>query len=510
MIRPVRVRFAPSPTGPLHLGGVRTALYNYLFAKKMNGKFILRIEDTDQNRFVPGAEKYIMDALNWAGLTLDEGIEQGGKYGPYRQSDRKQLYKQYADQLVESGHAYIAFDSKEEIEAMKTAFASPENPSPSYNFETRLKMKNTIALDGNTIEQLQKNNTPFVIRIKVPKNEEIRFEDEIRGTVIFNSSQLDDKVIFKSDGMPTYHLANIVDDYLMEISHVIRGEEWLPSTPIHVLLYQYLGWADKMPQFAHLPLILKPDGNGKLSKRDGDRLGFPVFPLNWENPETNEHSEGFRERGFLPEAFTNMLAFLGWNSGTEQEIFSLNELVDAFSIEKISHSGAKFNFEKALWFNEQYIKKLSDSHFLDLLKVELSKTFPQKQFTDDYVLKAGNLIKERIVFVKDITEKSKYLFENPNYGNDILQKISPTITKAFSEKLLSHIGNLPFNSAQELESNLKQFAENEQVKIGDFMKFMRICIVGELSGPTVPDLMILLGKETVCNRITNCSNSITQ
>jgi glutamyl-tRNA synthetase len=356
------------------------------------------------------------------------------------------------------------------------------------------------------IELIDSFHQPLIIC----KNEEIRFEDEIRGAVIFNSSQLDDKVIFKSDGMPTYHLANIVDDYLMEISYVIRGEEWLPSTPIHVLLYQYLGWADKMPQFAHLPLILKPDGNGKLSKRDGDRLGFPVFPLNWENPETNEHSEGFRERGFLPEAFTNMLAFLGWNSGTEQEIFSLNELVDAFSIEKISHSGAKFNFEKALWFNEQYIKKLSDSHFLDLLKVELSKTFPQKQFTDDYVLKAGNLIKERIVFVKDITEKSKYLFENPNYGNDILQKISPTITNVFSEKLLSHIGNLPFNSAQELESNLKQFAENEQVKIGDFMKFMRICIVGELSGPTVPDLMILLGKETVCNRITNCSNSITQ
>ena len=326
MTRPVRVRFAPSPTGPLHLGGVRTALYNYLFAKKMNGKFILRIEDTDQNRFVPGAEQYIMDALSWAGLKLDEGIEQGGNYGPYRQSDRKELYKQYADQLVASGHAYIAFDTKEEIEAMKTTFASPENPSPSYNFETRQKMRNTIALDANTVEALQKEKTPFVIRIKVPKNEEIRFEDNIRGTVVFNSAQLDDKVIFKSDGMPTYHLANIVDDYLMEISHVIRGEEWLPSTPIHVLLYQYLGWEEKMPQFAHLPLILKPDGNGKLSKRDGDRLGFPVFPLNWVNPDTNEQSEGFKERGFLPEAFTNMLAFLGWNSGSEKLVKIISRL----------------------------------------------------------------------------------------------------------------------------------------------------------------------------------------
>lgn len=508
MTQQVRVRFAPSPTGPLHLGGIRTALYNYLFAKKNNGKFILRIEDTDQNRFVQGAEEYIIESLKWAGLTLDEGIEQGGKFGPYRQSDRKHLYKQYAEQLVASGNAYIAFDSKEEIEAMKEKFATPENPVPSYNYQTRQHMKNSFSMSAEEIKQNLHENIPHVIRIKVPKNEEISFNDEIRGNVIFNSSQLDDKVIFKSDGMPTYHLANIVDDYLMEITHVIRGEEWLPSTPIHVLLYRFLGWGDKMPKFAHLPLILKPDGNGKLSKRDGDRLGFPVFPLNWISPETGESSHGFRERGFLPAAFTNMLAFLGWNPGTEQEIYTLESLVSAFSIDKISHSGAKFNFEKAKWFNEQYIKQLCKEEGLKLLKNEVEIAYPSSQYSDAFLENVFILMQERIVFVQEIIEKSNFLFENPLYKNDILQKISPAVNSEIINTLCHFLAKIDTNESSIIETSLKQFADELQLKTGDLMKFLRIAIVGELSGPTVPDLIILLGIDNTIIRITNCGENI--
>ncbi len=492
----VRVRFAPSPTGPLHLGGVRTALYNYLFAKKNGGKFILRIEDTDQNRLVQGAERYIMDALAWAGMPIDEGINEDGNYGPYRQSDRKHLYKQFADKLLESGNAYIAFDTAEELEAQRK-----EHANFSYNAAIRLSLKNSLALSQDEIKQRLEENQPYVVRIKVPEDEEIRVQDIIRGTVFFQSSEIDDKVIFKSDGMPTYHLANIVDDHLMKISHVIRGEEWLPSTPVHVLLYRFLGWENTMPQFAHLPLILKPDGNGKLSKRDGDRLGFPVFPLNWSNPETGEESAGFKERGFLPEAFVNMLAFLGWNPGTEQELFSMEELIDAFTVENIGKSGAKFDFEKAKWFNAEYIKKMSNEEISTLVKDIVENKFGKQE--EKYLISAIGLVKERFVFLGDI-ENFAYLFQAPtSIDATVLSKING-IKDVFNVDGFADVLEQHKNSdAATIEPALKEFATANNIKVGDLMKFLRISLVGELSGPTIPDLIVLLGKEKTIERIKN-------
>lgn len=497
----VRVRFAPSPTGPLHLGGVRTALYNYLFARKHGGSFILRIEDTDQNRFVPGAEKYIMDALAWCSMTLNEGIYEGGNYGPYRQSDRKHLYKQFADTLLENGHAYIAFDTAEELDAQRKA-----NPNFSYNASIRMQLKNSLSLSQEEVKQRLEEDQPYVVRIKVPEDEEIRIHDIIRGAVFFQSSQIDDKVIFKSDGMPTYHLANIVDDHLMKITHVIRGEEWLPSTPIHVLLYRFLGWESTMPQFAHLPLILKPDGNGKLSKRDGDRLGFPVFPLNWTNPETGEESSGFRERGFLPDAFVNMLAFLGWNPGTEQEIFTEQELINAFSIEHIGKSGAKFDFEKAKWFNAEYIKKLSNEELAALVKDVIGNAFGKQE--DSYLIKAVGMVKERLVFLNDI-EQFSYLFQaTEKYAETSLSKINNIKdvfnVDAFEEYLQQYAGV----NASELETYLKEFAVSNNIKAGDLMKFLRVSLVGELSGPAIPDLILLLGNSASIKRIKNCYSQL--
>ncbi|HNO72051.1 MAG TPA: glutamate--tRNA ligase, partial [Bacteroidia bacterium] len=358
--KPVRVRFAPSPTGPLHMGGVRTALYNYLFAKKHGGDFILRIEDTDQTRFVPGAEQYIVEALKWCGIQPNEGIGFGdGNYKPYRQSERKSMYRQYAEQLVKNGHAYYAFDTTEELEEARTRIEKAGG-SFSYNAISRQNLKNSISLSEDEVKKKLDAHEHYVIRIKIPRNEEVRLQDIIRGWVVVNSSQMDDKVLFKSDGMPTYHLANVVDDYLMKITHVIRGEEWLPSAPLHVLLYRYLGWEDAMPQFAHLPLLLRPDGNGKLSKRDGDRLGFPVFPLNWIDPVTKEQSSGYREKGYFPDAFINMLALLGWHASGNKELFSLDELVQEFSLERVSKHGAKFDPEKTKWFNQQYLRNKSD------------------------------------------------------------------------------------------------------------------------------------------------------
>mgnify|MGYP000843889873 CR=1 FL=1 len=497
----VRVRFAPSPTGPLHLGGVRTALYNYLFAKKNGGAFILRIEDTDQNRFVPGAEKYIMDALAWCGMTLNEGINEGGNYGPYRQSDRKHLYKQFADKLLESGHAYIAFDTADELEAQRKA-----NPNFSYNAAIRGSLKNSLSLSNDEVKKRLENDEPFVVRIKVPEDEEIRIHDIIRGAVFFHSSQVDDKVIFKSDGMPTYHLANIVDDHLMKITHVIRGEEWLPSTPIHVLLYRFLGWESTMPQFAHLPLILKPDGNGKLSKRDGDRLGFPVFPLNWTSPETGEESSGFKERGFLPESFVNMLAFLGWNPGTEQELFTEQELIDAFTIENIGKSGAKFDFEKAKWFNAEYIKKLNNQDLAVLVNEIVTQKFGAQEI--GYLTTAVGLIKERLTFLNDI-DQFGYLFQaTEKYGETALSKIN-NIKDIFSvDAFENFIQPLDNAEAVALESGLKEFATTNNIKVGDMMKFLRVSLVGELSGPTIPDLIVLLGINETVKRIRNCYNQL--
>ncbi|RYG02941.1 MAG: glutamate--tRNA ligase, partial [Chitinophagaceae bacterium] len=393
MSKKVRVRFAPSPTGGLHLGGVRTVLYNYLFARHHGGDFILRIEDTDQSRFVEGAEQYIKDCLNWCGLNPDEGPDQGGPFKPYRQSERKADYGAYAEKLVKDGYAYYAFDTPEELEKMRTDFKTSENPSPQYNSVVRNSMRNSLTLPADEVAGLLKT-IPYVIRIKMPLNEDISFKDLIRGEVTFNSDQVDDKVLLKADGMPTYHLAVVVDDHAMEITHAFRGEEWLPSAPVHILLWKYLGWEDVMPDWAHLPLILKPDGNGKLSKRDGDRLGFPVFAMDWKDPKSNELTTGFKERGFVPQAFVNMLAMLGWNDGTGKEIFTLDELIEKFSMDRVHSSGAKFDFEKAKWFNHEWIKQLPASDLRELVKaVLLSKEI---SVTDDsYLDIVIDMVKER-------------------------------------------------------------------------------------------------------------------
>ena len=404
----VRVRFAPSPTGPLHIGGVRTALYNYLFAKKHNGTFILRIEDTDQTRFVNKAEEYIQKALDWSGITPDESPWNPGEYGPYRQSERKPMYRQYADFMLNNETAYYAFDTPEQLTEVRERAKAAKMPNWQYNHITRNSMQNSLTLSEDVVKQKIEAGEPYVIRVKIPRNEEVRFEDEIRGWVTVNTSNLDDKVLFKSDGMPTYHLANIVDDHTMKITHVIRGEEWLPSAPLHVLLYRYLGWEDTMPKLAHLPLILKPDGNGKLSKRDGDRLGFPVFPLNWKDEATGEESSGYKERGYFTSAFNNMLAFLGWNPGTNEELFDLNQLVEAFSLERVGKSGAKFDAQKALWFQQQYLRSTSNDELAELIKPQLIKL----DFTiNESVLSSiCGLMKERATFTDDIIEEGKYFF----------------------------------------------------------------------------------------------------
>ena len=396
----VRVRFAPSPTGPLHIGGVRTALYNYLFAKKHRGKIILRIEDTDQSRFVNGAENYIIESLNWCGIKFDESIINKGDYGPYRQSDRKEIYREYAQKLIEEGNAYYAFDTSEELDEMRSRMKKAGVPSPQYNSITRSSMKNSISLSEDEVKNRLNNDEKYVIRIKMPRNEEVKIHDVIRGWVVVNTNNMDDKVIFKSDGMPTYHLANVVDDYLMKISHVIRGEEWLPSAPLHVLLYKFLGWGKEMPKFAHLPLILKPDGNGKLSKRDGDRLGFPVFPIKWINPENGDVSLGYKEQGYITEAFINMLSFLGWNPGTTQEIFSMDELIQSFSLDRVGKAGAKFDFDKTKWFNQQYLRAKNKEDLANELQIILKENNIKMDYK--FVASVCNQLKERATFVKDM------------------------------------------------------------------------------------------------------------
>lgn len=500
----VRVRFAPSPTGPLHIGGVRTALYNYLFAKKNKGDFILRIEDTDQNRYVPGAEEYIIASLKWLNILPNEGVGFGdGTYTPYRQSERKDSYRQYAEKLLQSGHAYYAFDTEADLDSLKTQHANFK-----YDASTRALGKNSLTLSAEEVQQRIANNEPYVIRIKLPADEEVRFHDEIRGWVTVNSAQMDDKVLLKSDGMPTYHLANVCDDYIMQITHVIRGEEWLPSAPLHVLLYRFLGWEQVMPKFAHLPLLLKPDGNGKLSKRDGDRLGFPVFPLEWTDPKTKEVSSGYKQRGYLPEAVVNMLALLGWNPGTEQEIFTLDELKEAFSLEHIHKAGAKFDFEKAKWFNAEYIKKQSNEHLADLLQEQVETTFGKQD--KSYLIKAVALVKERLIFTNDIVQ-FWYLFQSPEvYLEQSLLKIKnikegtfqPGIFTTFLKELA------PPYDAESLENHIKNYANSNLIKVGELMKFLRVSLVGELSGPSIPDLIILLGIEETGKRIQNCFDQI--
>jgi glutamyl-tRNA synthetase len=495
----VRVRFAPSPTGGLHLGGVRTVLYNYLFARRHNGTFILRIEDTDQNRFVTGAEEYIVECLNWCGLIPDESPQKGGPYAPYKQSERKSLYLQYARQLVESGHAYYAFDTPEELEQMRIQFKSEENPSPQYDNKVRLQMKNSLALPDKA-EQWIKNGMPYVIRIRMPENEEIHFTDLIRGDVHFNTGQSDDKVLLKADGMPTYHLAVVVDDYLMKISHAFRGEEWLPSAPAHILLWKYLGWEKDMPQWAHLPLILKPDGHGKLSKRDGDKLGFPVFAMNWTDPKTAELTEGFRERGFLPEAFTNMLAMLGWNAGTEQELFSLEELTEQFSIERVHKGGAKFDFEKAKWFNHEWIKKSSSERLLP----DVKKYFDAAGIETNHIVlaKVIDMVKERCVLLPDFVEQATFFFVRPTQFDlePVKAKWSADKTSFFNEYCIK-LSELTTWDISGMENIFKDLAASKNIKPGELLLPYRIMLVGGKFGPPVFAIAEILGKEETIARI---------
>jgi glutamyl-tRNA synthetase len=498
-MREVRVRFAPSPTGPLHIGGVRTALYNYLFARKNGGKFILRIEDTDQGRFVPGAEQYIIDSLTWSGIHFDEGVHIGGPFEPYRQSDRKEIYHQYALQLLENGTAYYAFDTPGELDAIRKEYESRKETF-QYGPQTRMGLKNSLTLQESEVKSMLDSGTHYVIRVKIPEHETISVQDLIRGEVHVDSALLDDKVLYKSDGMPTYHLANVVDDYLMKISHVIRGEEWLPSAPLHVLLYRYLGWEKDMPEFAHLPLLLKPDGNGKLSKRDGDRLGFPVFPLRWTDPKSGEVSSGYRESGYLPEAFINMLAFLGWNPGTEQELFTLDELVEHFSIERVSKSGAKFDVEKAHWYNHQYLSKKTPAELAQfLIPILVEKKI---DVCTDYVEQVCGLIHDRAVLIPDLWNQSHFFFLDPeSYDEKVVAKIwKPETPSLLSEYLKVLESTEPFTK-DSIELNTKAFVQEKGIGMGQLMNPLRLTVVGTNAGPGMMDTMAVIGKEFILPRI---------
>ena len=503
----VRVRFAPSPTGPLHIGGVRTALYNFLFAKKNKGKIILRIEDTDQSRFVKGAEDYIIKSLNWCGINFDESIVDGGDFGPYRQSDRKNLYFQYAQRLVDQGHAYYAFDSSEELSQMRDRMKKAGVPSPQYNSITRSSMKNSISLSKDEVKLKLENNENYVIRVKMPRNEEVKIHDLVRGWVVVNTNNMDDKVIFKSDGMPTYHLANVVDDYLMKISHVIRGEEWLPSAPLHLLLYRYLGWESQIPKFAHLPLILKPDGNGKLSKRDGDRLGFPVFPIEWCNPENGERSLGYRESGYITDAFINMLAFLGWNPGTTKEIFSMQELVEAFSLDRVGKAGAKFDFDKTRWFNQQYLRAKSKENLSEDLQIILKENGVEEE--DSFVQQVCEQLKERSTFVKDMWEEGKYYFEAPtSYDEKTIRKKWKEETPKYMSELKEILAGLSDFSSENIEVEFKKYMEENKLGIGKVLPAFRVSLTGLGMGPSLFDIAALLGKEETIVRIETALNTI--
>ncbi|MCC5918690.1 MAG: glutamate--tRNA ligase [Cryomorphaceae bacterium] len=503
----VRVRFAPSPTGPLHMGGVRTALYNYLFAKKHNGTFVLRIEDTDQARYVPGAEEYIQKSLEWCGITPDEGPHAGGEYGPYRQSERKEIYREYADMLVEKGYAYYAFDTSEELEEMRDRAKKSGFPNWQYNSITRERMKNTLTLPEEEVQRRLKNNDPYVIRIKLPRDEEVKFEDIVRGWVSVNTKNMDDKVLFKSDGMPTYHLANIVDDYRMKITHVIRGEEWLPSAPLHVLLYRYLGLEDAQPAFAHLPLLLKPDGNGKLSKRDGDRLGFPVFPLEWHSQEGDVFS-GYKENGYFPQAFVNMLAFLGWNPGTEQEIFSLDELVEAFDLKKVNKAGARFDFDKTKWFNQQYLRKLNDTK----LATEIGHSLREKgiDLSDEKQLALVPMLKERAVFISDMLRDAEQFLNTPeDYDEKSVEKRfkgdARDHLKDFKSVLQSAVANTP----SDYDEIIKTFLTERNLGFGKIGPGLRLALTGTMAGPALPEIIYMIGVEAAVTRIDKFINKFT-
>ncbi len=503
MDRKVRVRFAPSPTGPLHIGGVRTALYNYLFAKQHQGDFILRIEDTDSQRFVPGAEEYIQETFDWLGLEFDESPKKGGRYGPYRQSERKDIYRQYVQQLLDKGAAYIAFDTPEELAAKRK-----EIPNFQYDASTRMQMRNSLTLSKEETQALLDNHSQYVVRIKVEPGIDITVDDLIRGEVTINSSVLDDKVIYKSaDELPTYHLANVVDDHLMQITHVIRGEEWLPSAPLHVWLYKSLGWEDSMPRFAHLPLLLKPEGSGKLSKRDGDRLGFPVFPLQWEDPETGEIFSGYRESGYLPEAVINFLALLGWNPGTEQEIFSLEELIDAFSFERCSKSGARFDYEKARWFNHKYILATPDEQLVDMFMPILEEK--NVAASRDYVTKVVALVKDRVNFVNELWDQSSYFFVAPtDYDAKTVRKRWKAETPDQMRELIDILEKMDDFSAENQEKIIMKWIRDNKYHLGNVMNAFRLALVGEGKGPHIFDITVLLGKEETIARLKKAIETI--
>lgn len=496
----IRVRFAPSPTGALHIGGVRTALYNYLLARQAGGTMILRIEDTDQNRFVPGAEEYIIESLRWVGITIDEGVSVGGPHAPYRQSERKEIYKKYAQQLIADGHAYYAFDTEDELEKMREDLKTAGVATPQYNSITRVQMRNSLTLPAEETQQLISSGVPYVIRLKVPRKEDVRLNDMIRGWVMVHSSQIDDKVLMKSDGMPTYHLANVVDDYLMEITHVIRGEEWLPSAPLHVLLYKFLGWESRMPQFAHLPLLLKPDGNGKLSKRDADQLGFPIFPLTWKDPASGEIAKGYRESGYLPEALINFLAFLGWNPGTTQEIFSMEELIRDFSIERIGKAGTRFDILKAQWYNQHYVRAKSDDELASFLLTSLKAE--SIECPKPIALKIAALMRDRITFPHDIWQQAKYLFRKPEHFDEavVSKKWNDDVVKvltSFSDQLET----LKDEGAETFKTTLEDVTKTLGIGSGKIMQALRVAVTGAGGGPDLMIIMEILGKNEVSERI---------
>ena len=494
--RPVCVRFAPSPTGPLHIGGVRTALYNYLFARQHGGKLIFRIEDTDTQRFVPGAEDYILESFRWLGIEFDEGVSFGGDHGPYRQSERRDIYRHYVQQLLDAGRAYYAFDTPEELNAKREAVQNFQ-----YDSSTRLQMRNSLTLPADEVQRLIADGKQYTVRFKIEPGEDVHVDDIIRGDVVINSSILDDKVLYKSaDDLPTYHLANIVDDHLMEVTHVIRGEEWLPSAPLHVLLYRAFGWEDTMPRFAHLPLLLKPDGKGKLSKRDGDKFGFPVFPLDWHDPKSGELSSGYRERGYFPEAVVNILALLGWNPGTEQEILSMDELIRLFSIDHISKSGAKFNVDKAKWFNHEYMQMQSDETVAALFEPVLREHGIEAPH--DYVVKVCGMMKERIGFISELWDQTSYFFTAPTAYEPaaVKKRWKPGMT-VHMNKIVEIIENNPFEHDLLHKLILDDYIVGNQYNMGQIMNSMRLAVVGKTVGPDMLTLVMTLGKEETIARI---------
>ena len=506
MERKVRVRFAPSPTGPLHIGGVRTALYNYLFARQNGGDMLLRIEDTDSQRFVPGAEEYIIESLNWLGIEIDEGVGKGGPHGPYRQSERRDIYRKYVQELLDNGKAYIAFDTPEELEAARNATANFQ-----YDASTRMKMRNSLSLPKEEVDKLIADGAKYVVRFKIEPGRAVKVNDLLRGEVTIKSDILDDKVLYKSaDDLPTYHLANIVDDHLMEVSHVIRGEEWLPSAPLHVLLYEAFGWEDTMPNFVHLPLLLKPDGKGKLSKRDGDRLGFPVFPLEWHDPKSGDISSGYREKGYLPEAVVNFLALLGWNPGDDTEIMSMEELEKKFSFEHCSRAGAKFAYEKGKWFNHTYLQEKSDEELAELFMPVLEKEgVNAKDFSPRYIAKAIGLVKSRVNFVGELWDHAKFFFKRPeSYEAKSVKKRWTEGMGGIMEELIGILSEYGDFTSPEIEPRVLGWIEEKGYHLGNVMNAFRLAVVGECKGPHMFDITALLGKDETLSRLRTAINRL--